>query len=105
MLGHAATRLDSESWTCRGCGGPFIGHKPATLTCAPCSASASGPCATSPVTAARSAAPAVQVLEVVCTEAGITLSNHDKRVLAVLAGPEFCSTVANLIMRAAAADE
>lgn len=28
--------IDSESWTCRGCGGPFIGHRPADDTCPSC---------------------------------------------------------------------
>jgi hypothetical protein len=31
-------RLDSEPWTCRQCGGDFIGHKPDDLICGPCAA-------------------------------------------------------------------
>jgi hypothetical protein len=31
-------QLDSELWTCRQCGGDFIGRKPASLTCGPCAA-------------------------------------------------------------------
>lgn len=32
-------RLDSESWSCRQCGGDFIGRKPDDLICRPCAAS------------------------------------------------------------------
>jgi hypothetical protein len=28
--------IDSESWTCRGCGGQFIGHRPVDDTCPGC---------------------------------------------------------------------
>jgi hypothetical protein len=31
--------LDSQSWTCRGCGGGFIGRKPLGLICTQCTAS------------------------------------------------------------------
>lgn len=39
-LGVEAARpagVDSESWTCRGCGGPFIGHRPPGDLCRDCS--------------------------------------------------------------------
>ncbi len=29
--------IDSESWTCRGCGGPMIGHRPPDDRCCECS--------------------------------------------------------------------
>ena len=35
-------QLDSESWSCRQCGGGFIGGKPDDLICEPCAAG-SGP--------------------------------------------------------------
>jgi hypothetical protein len=31
-----ATRVDSESWTCRACGGQMIGHRPADDLCRDC---------------------------------------------------------------------
>ena len=37
-------QLDSESWSCRQCGGGFIGGKPDDLICEPC-ASGSDPAA------------------------------------------------------------
>ncbi len=33
-------QLDSESWSCRQCGGGFIGGKPDDLICGPCAAGA-----------------------------------------------------------------
>jgi hypothetical protein len=33
-------KLDSESWSCRQCGGVFIGRKPDDLICGPCAAGA-----------------------------------------------------------------
>ena len=29
--------IDSESWTCQGCGAPMIGHRPADSRCRQCS--------------------------------------------------------------------
>ena len=40
-------KLDSESWSCRQCGGHFIGRKPDDLTCGPCAAGADPDIATS----------------------------------------------------------
>lgn len=31
-----AAAIDSETWTCRGCGAPHIGKRPADDTCAGC---------------------------------------------------------------------
>ncbi len=33
-------KLDSESWSCRQCGGGFIGRKPDDLICRECAAGA-----------------------------------------------------------------
>ena len=39
VLSAISTGVDSESWTCAGCGGQMIGHRPADDLCADCRAS------------------------------------------------------------------
>jgi hypothetical protein len=121
MTNPSIPGVDSESWTCQGCGVLFIGQRPAGDRCADCRAAA-GPFesereareseAVQAVWTAwragpgvgKMAAPNLAMLAAACEAAGVQVGAYDQRILAWLSGwePQTCAVIAGLITRAAA---
>ena len=105
--------IDSELWTCRGCGGQMIGKRPPDDRCGDCAQAIAGPFETE--AGARAAAAHViaspprawqagshRLLCEALTATGVESGAYDHRVITWLAGyePQMCAAVAGLIARA-----
>ena len=116
------TAVDSETWTCRGCGAPMIGRRPAHDLCPDCVRASSGPYESERKAAASPAARAAHEAFGTGRGPGMTAANHralcsaisaagvdlgawDHRIVMWLSSfePSTVAVVAGLITRARAA--